>query len=65
MWPLLLPATAHTAIWTAYGGVSTSTVARARGWAVFFGSTLLTLGLEGDPVLARLGRLTLERACAS
>jgi hypothetical protein len=38
---------------------------RARGWAVFFGTTQLTLGLERDPVLAGIGRRTLERACMS
>jgi aminoglycoside phosphotransferase (APT) family kinase protein len=62
---LLFPATAHAAIWAAYGQVSTSTMARAKGWAVFFGTTLLTLGLASDPVLAGIGRRTLERACTS
>jgi hypothetical protein len=32
---------------------------------VFFGTTLLTLGLASDPVLAGIGRRTLERACTS
>jgi aminoglycoside phosphotransferase (APT) family kinase protein len=62
---LLFPTTAHTAIWTAYGQITAHTMARARGWAVFFGTTLLTLGLASDPVLAGIGRRTLERACAS
>ena len=62
---LLFPARAHVAIWTAYGPISTNTMTRARGWAVFFGATLLTLGLAGDPVLAQIGRRTLERACTS
>jgi aminoglycoside phosphotransferase (APT) family kinase protein len=62
---LLFPGTAHAAIWAAYGQISTNTVARARGWAVFFGTTMLTLGLAGDPVLAGIGRRALERACTS
>jgi aminoglycoside phosphotransferase (APT) family kinase protein len=62
---LLFPATAHGAIWAAYGHISVNTMTRARGWAVFFGTTQLTLGLERDPVLAGIGRRTLERACAS
>jgi aminoglycoside phosphotransferase (APT) family kinase protein len=62
---MLFPATAHPAIWTAYGQVSSDTMTRARGWATFFGATLLTLGLASDPVLAGIGRRTLERACAS
>lgn len=60
---LLFPATAHPALWTAYGQVSRDTMTRARGWAVFFGSTLLALGLASDPALAAIGRATLERAC--
>lgn len=62
---MLFPASAHPAIWAAYGQVSGSTMTRARGWAVFFGSNALTLGLGSDPVLAGIGRRTLERACTS
>jgi aminoglycoside phosphotransferase (APT) family kinase protein len=62
---LLFPATAHAAIWTSYGQITAYTMTRARGWAVFFGTTLLTLGLASDPVLAGIGRRTLERSCAS
>jgi aminoglycoside phosphotransferase (APT) family kinase protein len=62
---LLFPPAAHPAAWTAYGQVSNSTMRRARGWAVFFGATLLTLGLASDPVLAAIGRRALERACAN
>jgi aminoglycoside phosphotransferase (APT) family kinase protein len=62
---LLFPTTAHPAIWTAYGQITGHTMTRARGWAVFFGATMLTLGLASDPVLAGIGRRTLERVCAS
>lgn len=61
---LLFPVAAHPALWTAYGQVSDDTRTRARGWAVFFGAMLLTIGLASDPVLAGIGRRTLERACA-
>jgi aminoglycoside phosphotransferase (APT) family kinase protein len=60
---LLFPVAAHPAFWSAYGQVSANTMTRARGWAVFFGTTLLTTGLAGDPALAVIGRRTLERAC--
>ena len=60
---LLFPVAAHPAIWAAYGQVTAHTLARAKGWAVHFGTTLLTLGLDGDKVLAETGRRTLERAC--
>jgi aminoglycoside phosphotransferase (APT) family kinase protein len=62
---LLFPVAAHDALWAAYGQVSVHTVTRARGWAVFFGTLQLVLGLDGDPVLAGSGRRTLERACTS
>jgi aminoglycoside phosphotransferase (APT) family kinase protein len=62
---LLFPATARPAIWTAYGQITRHTMARARGWAVFFGVTLLTPGPGSDPVFAGIGRRTLERVCAS
>lgn len=58
---LLFPLAAHASIWTAYGQISANTLRRATGWAVFFGATLLTAGLAGDPVLAGIGRRTLER----
>jgi aminoglycoside phosphotransferase (APT) family kinase protein len=58
---LLFPVRAHPGIWAAYGQVTEHTMARARGWAVFFGMALLTAGLPGDPALAEIGRGTLER----
>ncbi|WP_367390101.1 aminoglycoside phosphotransferase family protein [Lewinella sp. LCG006] len=35
-------------------------LARARGWAVFFGAILLDIGLGGDPVFEQVGRFTLQ-----
>jgi len=48
-------------LWRARGPLSAATLARARGWAVLFGSILLLSGLEGDLAFARAGRRTLER----
>jgi aminoglycoside phosphotransferase (APT) family kinase protein len=59
---MLFPVSAHAAIWTAYGQVTASTLARATGWAVFFCVNLL---LGGDPELAGIGRRALERVCTS
>jgi len=58
---LLFPVGAHPGIWAAYGQVTAHTMARARGWAVVFGTTLLTLGHPSDPALAEIGRRTLEQ----
>ena len=62
---LLFPVTAHTAIWSAYGPITARTMARAQGWAVFFGTALLDSGRAGDPALATIGRVALERVAAS
>jgi len=35
-------------------------LARARGWAVFFGALLLDIGLGGDPAFEQVGRFTLQ-----
>jgi aminoglycoside phosphotransferase (APT) family kinase protein len=35
-------------------------LARAKGWAVFFGAILLDIGLGGDPVFEQVGRFTLR-----
>lgn len=36
-------------------------LARAKGWAIFYGAFLLEIGLVDNPPHARIGRLTLER----
>ena len=43
------------------GPVSEATLARARGWAVFFGVVLLDTGLVDHPAHARMGERTLRR----
>lgn len=40
---------------------STATLARAKGWAIFFGAVLLDTGLVDNPRHAAMGKLTLER----
>lgn len=42
-------------------GFSEDLLARAKGWAVFFGVILLETGLVDNPQHAEMGRITLER----
>lgn len=58
---MLFPVPAHASLWTAYGTVPESTMDRAKGWAVFFGLTLLEAGLAGDAPFEAIGRATLAR----
>jgi aminoglycoside phosphotransferase (APT) family kinase protein len=60
LWMLLPDAGAREAALRAYGGVSTATLRRARGWAVVMGVLLLDAGQERDPGLAGLGEATLR-----
>jgi aminoglycoside phosphotransferase (APT) family kinase protein len=62
---MLFPLEAHERLWRSYGPVSESTMHRAIGWAVFFGVTLLDVGLENDPPFAEIGRRTLARIDAT
>ena len=45
----------------AYGGIDEATLARAKGWAVFFGVVLLDTGLVDDERQAKVGATTLAR----
>ena len=45
----------------AYGGIDEATLARAKGWAVFFGVVLLDTGLVDDERQAKVGAATLAR----
>jgi aminoglycoside phosphotransferase (APT) family kinase protein len=58
---MLFPLDAHEQVWRSYGPVSAPTMRRAIGWAIFFGVTLLDVGLENDPPFAEIGRRTLAR----
>jgi aminoglycoside phosphotransferase (APT) family kinase protein len=60
---MLFPTGAHGDIWAAYGTVPAATLTRAAGWAVFFGVTLLDVGLANDPPFAEIGRRTLAWLC--
>lgn len=48
----------------AYGNVDAATLARAKGWAVFFGLVMLDTGLVDDDQQAQVGTATLARITA-
>ena len=58
---MLFPPEVHEDVWAAYGGLSEATGARARGWAIFFGTVLLDTDVGGEDTFGRIGRETLER----
>jgi len=62
-WMLFTP-DRHDELWRSYGPISEPTKRRAIGWAIFFGVTLLDVGLESDAPFARIGRFTLDRVSA-
>ncbi len=62
---MLFPTAVHGDVWAAYGGVGAATLARARGWAIFFGTVLLDTDVGGEDTFGRIGRETLERAVGS
>ncbi len=60
IWGLLHHASARRAAIEAYG-MSEATLARARGWAVFYGVILLETGRHDNPRHAKMGADTLRR----
>jgi len=58
---MLFPPAGHDELWAAYGGISEPTHARARGWAIFFGTVLLDTAVDGADTFGRIGRRSLER----
>jgi aminoglycoside phosphotransferase (APT) family kinase protein len=62
---MLFPPSAHEQVLREYGGISDHTRARARGWALFFGFSLLRSGATGDPAFTSIGRATLSRLSAT
>jgi aminoglycoside phosphotransferase (APT) family kinase protein len=55
------PVDVHADLFDAYGGISEATFARARGWAVFFGTVFQDFeGAEQD-TFARIGREVVDR----
>lgn len=63
-WMLFDTIDARLDVLAGYGGVTAATLARARGWAVFFGTILLEHGLAGNPRHAAIGAATLRRIAA-
>jgi aminoglycoside phosphotransferase (APT) family kinase protein len=61
IWMLFADAGIRRAALAAYGTLSHATLARARGWAVHLGATLLDSGLIDNPRHARIGERTLCR----
>jgi aminoglycoside phosphotransferase (APT) family kinase protein len=61
---MLFPPEVHDRLWDAYGGVSEATLARARGWAVFFGTVLQDTAVDDEDTFGRIGRTTLARVLA-
>ena len=60
IWMLFEDASARRAAIEAYG-MSKATIARAKGWAVSYGVSLLATGLQDDPLHAAVGEATLRR----
>lgn len=60
IWALFEDADARRTAINAYG-MSEATLARAKGWAVFFGVILLDTGLKDTPRHAAMGEKTLRR----
>lgn len=61
---MLFPVRVHADIWAACGPLTAATMRRAEGWAIFFGVTLLGVGLAGDAAFAEIGARTLRRVVA-
>lgn len=60
IWMLGMDAAARSLAWQAYGELDDATLARARGWAVYFGVTLVDVGLTDDPRHGAVGERTLR-----
>lgn len=61
IWMLFDQRAARERVIECCGPTSESTLARARGWAVFFGSVLLDTGRVDHPAFAAVGEATLRR----
>jgi aminoglycoside phosphotransferase (APT) family kinase protein len=61
---MLFPPEVHDEVWAAYGGISEATLARAEGWAIFFGTVLLDTSVGDEDTFGRIGRTTLDRVLA-
>jgi aminoglycoside phosphotransferase (APT) family kinase protein len=61
VWMLFDTPEARCAALTAYGDLSAATLARAGGWAIHLGATLLEVGRVDNPRHALIGERTLRR----
>lgn len=61
VWMLFEAPEARRAVFAAYGELSAATLARARGWAIHLGATLLEAGRVDHPRHAVVGEHTLRR----
>jgi aminoglycoside phosphotransferase (APT) family kinase protein len=61
VWMLFEDPQARAACLAAYGPAPPATLARARGWAIHLGATLLETGLVDEPRHAAIGERTLRR----
>lgn len=64
VWMLLPDREARVLALRAYGDVSTATLERALGWAIFIGAVLFDAGVNGNPADAALGATILSRVRA-
>ncbi len=62
-WMLLESADARLECLRELDALGGATLARARGWAVYFGSVFLDAGLAGEPRYVALGAAILQRVC--
>lgn len=61
IWMLFSTQTVRQQAIAAYGSVSPTTLQRAQGWAIFFGTVLLETGLLDNPRNAAIGERILQR----
>ena len=61
IWMLFPGRTAREKAISRYGNISHATLLRAKGWAIYFGITLLDVGLIDNPRQAKTGTQTLRR----
>jgi aminoglycoside phosphotransferase (APT) family kinase protein len=64
IWVLFAEASAQRLALNAYGSISSDTLARARGWATYFGIVHLDSGLTNAPRHARIGEAILRNLLA-
>jgi aminoglycoside phosphotransferase (APT) family kinase protein len=64
IWMLFDAPETRRRVFAAYGDLSAATLARAQGWAIHLGATLLEVGRVDNPRHAQVGERTLRRLAA-